>query len=184
MVEVKALSIPGVKLITSRKFGDERGFFSEVFNKQAFAEAGVSMDVIQDNHSFSAQIGTVRGLHFQTQPFDQDKLVRVSRGSILDIAVDVRGGSPTYGQHVSAVLSRENWSQLYVPSGFAHGFCTLEEDTEVIYKVTNPYSPEHDKGIFWNDPDLKIDWPTNERDATVSAKDKVHPLLRDINPPF
>lgn len=167
-------------MITPPKFGDHRGFFSETYNKRALAEAGLDLEFVQDNHSLSAQKGTLRGLHFQTPPFGQDKLVRVTRGAILDVAVDLRRGSPTYGQHVSAELSAENWSQLLVPIGFAHGFVTLEPDTEVLYKVTQYYSPECDRGLLWNDPDLGIPWPVAEADAILSDKDRKHPRLRDL----
>lgn len=167
-------------MITPPKFGDHRGFFSETYNKRALAEAGLDLEFVQDNHSLSAQKGTLRGLHFQTPPFGQDKLVRVTRGAILDVAVDLRRGSPTYGQHVSAELSAESWSQLLVPIGFAHGFVTLEPDTEVLYKVTQYYSPECDRGLLWNDPDLGIPWPVAEADAILSDKDRKHPRLRDL----
>jgi dTDP-4-dehydrorhamnose 3,5-epimerase len=179
-LDIRPLAIPEVKLITPPKFGDHRGFFSETYNKRALAEAGLDLEFVQDNHSLSAQKGTLRGLHFQTPPFGQDKLVRVTRGAILDVAVDLRRGSPTYGQHVSAELSAENWSQLLVPIGFAHGFVTLEPDTEVLYKVTQYYSPECDRGLLWNDPDLGIPWPVAEADAILSDKDRKHPRLRDL----
>ena len=131
-----SLAIPEVKLITPRRFGDARGFFSETYNAKAFAEAGITLTFVQDNHSLSAPAGTVRGLHFQSPPFAQDKLVRVTRGRILDVAVDIRRSSPTFGQHVTAEISAEAWNQILVPAGFAHGFVTLEPDTEVVYKVT------------------------------------------------
>ena len=139
---------------------------------------------MQDNHSLSAEKGVVRGLHFQVPPFAQDKLVRVVRGSVFDAAVDLRRGSPTYGKHVSVVLSAEEWNQILVPIGFAHGLMTLEPDTEVIYKVSNYYSAEHDKGLLWNDPALGIEWPVAEDEAILSAKDKVQPRLADLLPYF
>ncbi|MBY0431611.1 MAG: dTDP-4-dehydrorhamnose 3,5-epimerase [Rhodospirillales bacterium] len=179
-MDIRRLEIPDVVLITPKKFGDHRGFFSETYNKRALAAAGLDLDFVQDNHSLSAEKGTVRGLHFQVPPFAQDKLLRVTRGAILDIAVDIRRGSPTYGKHVSAVLSAENWCQLLVPTGFAHGFCTIEPDTEVLYKVTSTYSPAHDRGLLWNDPALGIDWPVQGEVAVLSDKDRHHPVLADL----
>ena len=177
---VEATAIPDVKIVTPKKFGDHRGFFSEVYNRQAFAEAGIALDFIQDNHSLSAQVGTLRGLHFQSAPFAQDKLVRVPRGRILDVAVDIRKSSPTFGRHVAVELSAENWRQLLVPIGFAHGFVTLEPDTEVMYKVTNYYSAANDLGLAWDDPDLAIAWPLPPGGAVLSDKDRKHPRLRDL----
>jgi dTDP-4-dehydrorhamnose 3,5-epimerase len=178
-MDVQATSIPEVKIITPRKFGDSRGFFSETYNQRAFHAAGITDVWIQDNHSLSGPKGTVRGLHFQTAPFAQAKLVRVTRGSILDVAVDIRRGAPTYGRHVACEISAEKWNQIYVPTGFAHGFCTLSDDTEVIYKVTALYSREHEFGILWNDPALGIDWPVKAGDALLSEKDKVLPTFAD-----
>lgn len=172
--------IEGVKIVTPKKFGDERGFFSEVYNSAAWAKAGFDLQFVQDNHSLSATIGTLRGLHFQTAPFAQDKLVRVVRGRILDVAVDLRRSSPTYGGHVAVELSAENWRQLFVPIGFAHGFVTLEPDTEVLYKVTNFYSKENDFGLAWDDPDLGIAWPIEHDRAILSGKDRTWPRLRDL----
>ncbi len=183
-MNVIELSIPDVKLIVPLKRGDHRGFFSETYNKAALAEAGIELDFVQDNHSLSVDQGTVRGLHFQTPPYAQDKLVRVVRGAIFDVAVDLRKGSPTLGQHVSAVISADEWNQILVPSDFAHGFCTLEPDTEVIYKVTNYYAPAHDKGCLWNDPDLGIDWPVDAVAAIVSDKDQSFPKLSELSDYF
>jgi dTDP-4-dehydrorhamnose 3,5-epimerase len=180
MLSVEATVLPDVKIIQPKKFGDHRGFFSEVYNRQAFAEAGITLEFVQDNHSLSAAVGTLRGLHFQSPPFAQDKLVRVTHGRILDIAVDIRASSPTFGQHVAVELSRENWRQLLVPIGFAHGFVTLEPDTEVIYKVTNVYSSAHDHGLAFDDPALKIDWPLAHDGLTLSDKDRRHPRLADL----
>ncbi|MGE3332617.1 MAG: dTDP-4-dehydrorhamnose 3,5-epimerase [Rhodospirillaceae bacterium] len=177
---VESLAIPDVKIIRPKKHGDARGFFSETYSRKAFAEAGITLDFVQDNHAFSATKGTVRGLHFQSAPFAQDKLVRVVRGSILDVAVDLRRASPSYGKHVSAVISADEWNQILVPVGFAHGLLTLEPDTEVIYKVTNYYAPQHDLGLLWNDPALGIAWPVSEADAVLSAKDKIQPRLADL----
>lgn len=179
-VAVESLALPEVKIVRPRKHGDARGFFSETWNSRGFAEAGIDLGFVQDNHAFSAERGTVRGLHFQTPPFAQAKLVRVVKGAIFDVAVDIRKGSPTYGRHVSAVISAEEWNQILIPIGFAHGLATLEPDTEVLYKVSNFYSPEHDKGLLWNDPDLGIDWPIDEGEAVVSAKDRQQPRLRDL----
>jgi dTDP-4-dehydrorhamnose 3,5-epimerase len=184
-MEVEPLAIPDVKLIRPKRFGDARGFFSEVYSRAAFAKAGIAIDFVQDNHSLSAQVGTIRGLHFQTAPFAQDKLVRVIRGRILDVAVDLRRGSPTFGRHVSAEISAANWTQILVPIGFAHGFCTLEPDTEVVYKVSNVYAPANDGGVLWNDPDLGIAWPIASGGTPVlSDKDAKLPRLRDLPPLF
>ncbi|MEQ1611240.1 MAG: dTDP-4-dehydrorhamnose 3,5-epimerase [Hyphomicrobiaceae bacterium] len=179
-MEIEPLAIPDVKLIRPKRFGDARGFFSEVYSRPALEKAGIAMEFVQDNHSRSARKGTIRGLHFQTAPFGQDKLVRVTRGSILDVAVDMRRASPTYGRHVSAVISAENWTQILVPIGFAHGFCTLEPDTEVLYKVTNIYAPANDGGVIWNDPDIGIDWPLDGAEPVLSDKDAKLPRLRDL----
>lgn len=180
MLQVEPTAIPEVKVIKPARFGDARGFFSEVYNRDRLFKAGLEFDFVQDNHSWSAKAGTVRGLHFQSHPFAQDKLVRVIRGRILDVAVDIRRSSPTYGRHVAVELSAENWLQLLVPIGFAHGFCTLEPDTEVLYKVTGSYSAEHDRGIAWDDPDLAIDWPVQADAAILSEKDLRHPHLADL----
>jgi len=179
-VTVESLAIPDVKILRPKKHGDARGFFSETYSQRALADAGIDLTFVQDNHAFSAAKGTMRGLHFQTTPFAQDKLVRVIRGSILDVAVDLRRASPTYGKHVAAVISAQAWNQILVPVGFAHGLLTLEPDTEVLYKVTNYYSPQHDLGLLWNDPALAIAWPLTEADAILSAKDKVQPRLADL----
>lgn len=183
-IEVISLEIPDVKLITPKKHGDARGFFSETYNKTAFAAHGINLDFVQDNQSFSAQPGTLRGLHYQSPPFAQDKLVRVVRGRILDVAVDIRRNSPTFGKWVAAEISAEKWNQILVPAGFAHGICTLEPDTELLYKVTNFYSAQHDFGIRWNDPVLGIDWPFSEKDMVLSDKDTKQPFLKDITSPF
>lgn len=179
-MDVVSLDIPDVKIIRPKKFGDHRGFFSETYSKKTFEAAGLQYDFVQDNHSLSAEVGTVRGLHFQLPPFAQDKLVRVVRGAILDVAVDIRKNSPTFGRHVSAVISAADWNQILVPIGFAHGFCTLEPDTEVIYKVTNSYSAEHDRGLLWNDPELGIDWPVSADKARLSDKDHTHPTFAQL----
>ncbi len=179
-MQVESLAIPDVKIITPRRFGDHRGFFSETYSKPAFEAAGLDLDFVQDNHSLSASVGVLRGLHFQVPPFAQDKLVRVIRGRIFDVAVDIRRGSPTYGRWVGAEISAAAWNQILVPVGFAHGFVTLEPDTEVVYKVTAPYAPEHDRGLAWDDPDLAIAWPLDGIEAILSEKDTRHPRLADL----
>ncbi|SOD98806.1 dTDP-4-dehydrorhamnose 3,5-epimerase [Caenispirillum bisanense] len=178
--KIRALDIPDVKIIETDRFGDHRGFFSETYSRAAFRDLGIDLDFVQDNHSLSGQQGTVRGLHFQTPPYAQDKLVRVTRGAILDVAVDIRRGSPTFGRWVSAEITAENWRQILVPAGFAHGFATLAPDTEVQYKVTAPYAPDHDKGLLWNDPAIGIDWRVAPGDAVLSEKDTRHPVLADL----
>lgn len=184
MLEIEQTTLGGVLIVTPRRFGDARGFFSEVYNRARFTQAGIAAEFIQDNHSMSAPAGTVRGLHFQRPPHAQAKLVRVLKGSIVDVVVDLRRASPTYGQHVKVELSAASWRQLFVPAGFAHGFCTLEPDTEVFYKVDACYSPEHDGGILWNDPALGIDWPVKSDAAILSDKDRRLPLLKDIGDIF
>ena len=173
------LAIPDVKLIVPAVHGDARGAFAETYTQAKYDSVGIEMPFIQDNHAVSAEAGTLRGLHFQTPPFAQDKLVRVVRGSILDVAVDLRAGSPTFGQHVKATLSADNWTQVFVPAGFAHGLLTLEPDTHVLYKVSAPYSKEHDKGVLWNDPALGIDWGVSAVEVILSDKDQKQPLLAD-----
>jgi dTDP-4-dehydrorhamnose 3,5-epimerase len=179
-MRVTSTALPDVKLIVPTKFEDERGFFLESYNQRALAAHGIDAVFVQDNHSLSRRSGVVRGLHFQTEPFAQHKLMRVTRGSIFDVAVDIRTGSPTFGRHVALRLSADDPSQLLIPVGFAHGFCTLEPDTEVMYKVSAVYSPEHDKGILWNDPALAIPWPVDPEHAVLSDKDKRNPKLADL----
>jgi len=183
-LKVEALAIPDVKLVTPPRFGDDRGFFSETYNAQRFKEAGIDADFVQDNHSLSAQKGTVRGLHFQAPPFAQAKLVRVLRGSIIDVAVDARKDSPTYGQWVSAELSAENGVQIYVPRGFLHGFATLEPDTEIAYKVDNYYSKDCDGSVLWSDETLGIDWGVRPEEAMLSDKDKTAQSFAEFKTPF
>ena len=179
-MEVVETAIPAVKVITPKRFGDHRGFFSETYSKRTMADAGVYLDFVQDNHSLSAEQGTLRGLHYQIAPMAQDKLVRVAHGAILDVAVDLRKGSTTFGQHVSEVISAENWKQVLVPIGFAHGYVTLEPDTEVLYKTTDFYSVEHERGILWNDPDLAIDWTIGKGQVILSEKDRALPPLSQV----
>lgn len=181
MLTVERCAIPEVMVIEPKRFGDSRGFFSETWSRRAFAEAtGLDAAFVQDNHSLSAERGVIRGLHFQTPPHAQGKLLRVTRGSIIDVAVDIRRGSPTFGRHVAVEISAENWRQLWVPPGFAHGFCTLEPDTEVQYKVTAYYAPDHDRGLAFDDPALGIAWPVEPAAAVLSDRDRRHPLLADL----
>ena len=176
-MQVTPTTLDAVRVIEPKKFGDHRGFFSEVYSRKAFAAAGIELSFVQDNHSLSGPRGTVRGLHYQVAPLAQDKLVRVVRGAILDVAVDIRRSSPTFGRHVAVELSADNWKQLLVPVGFAHGFVTLTDHTEVIYKVSADYSPPHERGIQWNDPALGIDWRIAADAAVLSDRDRKHPPL-------
>jgi len=183
-MQIKELAIPDIKILTPVQHRDNRGFFSEIYNRQTLLEAGIELEFVQENYSWSVDINTVRGLHFQTGEFQQDKLVQVVRGAILDIAIDLRHGSPWYGQYVCAEISAENWQQVLVPKGFAHGFLTLQPNTAVMYRVTTHYSPAHDAGIRWNDPDIGIDWPINENEAVLSDKDSTLPFLSDCDTLF
>jgi dTDP-4-dehydrorhamnose 3,5-epimerase len=177
--------IPDVKVLVPARFGDARGFFSETYSRRLLREcAGIDCEFVQDNHSLSAGAGVVRGLHYQVPPMAQDKLVRVVRGAILDVAVDVRRGSPTFGRHVSVVLSAENWRQVFVPVGFAHGFVTLEPNTEVVYKVSNYYAPTHERGVRWDDPALGIEWGVSADRAVLSDKDRRYPALAEAKDLF
>jgi dTDP-4-dehydrorhamnose 3,5-epimerase len=178
-MEIRRLEIPGPLIITPTKFSDERGFLSATYIHEWFCEHVVRTNFVQDTHTYSAEVATIRGIHFQTPPHAQAKLVRVLRGAVWDIAVDLRVGSPTFGRHVSVELSAENWRQLWVPVGFGHAFCTLEKDTEVLYKVDAPYRPDSERGIIWDDPDLAIDWPTGSNPPTLSERDRRHTRLRD-----
>lgn len=183
-MQVEETQIPAVKVVTPKRHGDARGFFSEVYKQADWRAAGLDYAFVQDNHSLSAPVGTLRGLHFQTPPFAQDKLVRVISGRILDVAVDIRRSSSSFGRHVAVELSAENWRQLFIPAGFAHGFMTLEPDTQVLYKVTAPYAPAHDRGLAFDDPDLAIDWPAAPGGLTLSEKDRRWPRLRDLEETF
>lgn len=175
--------LEGVIRVVPRRFGDHRGFFAQTYTRRDYAAAGIDTDFVQDNHSLSAQVGTVRGLHFQAPPSAQGKLVRCGRGAIFDVAVDIRKGSPTFGQWVGFELSAENGAQLYVPPGFAHGFMTLLPDSEIVYKCTDYYAPETEGAVRWDDPAIGIDWPLRG-EAVLSAKDAVAPLLADLDSPF
>jgi dTDP-4-dehydrorhamnose 3,5-epimerase len=179
-MQVIATEIADIKLLKPVRHIDARGFFSEVYNENVLQQHAINIHFVQDNHSLSGNKGVVRGLHFQIPPFDQAKLVRVTAGSIFDVAVDIRWGSPSFGRHVAAVLSASDWNQLLIPTGFAHGYCTLEPDTEVLYKVSNQYSAEHDRGLLWSDPALGIAWPVSAEDAVVSEKDRKQPLLSSL----
>ena len=176
-MKVDRLHIADVILLTPPRFGDERGFFSETFNAERMAAIGITQPFVQDNQSLSVTKGTVRGLHCQLSPHAQGKLVRCIRGSIFDVAVDARTGSDTYGCHVSAVLSADNWTQLWIPSGFLHGFCTLEPETEVIYKVTGRYERAAERGVAWDDSELGIAWPFPPGETLLSDKDRVLPAF-------
>lgn len=171
MSDIRPTGLEGVLEIVPARFGDARGFFSETYNAARLAEAGVDLVFVQDNHSLSGRRGVLRGLHYQLPPRAQDKLVRVVRGAIFDVAVDIRRGSPTFSRWIGVELSAEKWNQLLVPKGFAHGFVTLTENTEVVYKVTDYYSPEHDRSIRYDDPDIAIDWPIASADLQLSEKD-------------
>jgi len=179
-ITIEALQLPDVKLIRPPKFCDDRGFFAELYSQRSLAEHGIQDPFVQDNCSLSAEPGTIRGLHFQLPPETQAKLVRVERGAIFDAFVDLRRGSPTFGQAGWTVLRAEDWAQLHVPAGFAHGLCTLEPGTIVHYKVSAFYAPDLDRGILWNDPALGIPWPDAAGKAVVSEKDRVQPRLAEI----
>jgi dTDP-4-dehydrorhamnose 3,5-epimerase len=176
-MQVIDTKLPEVKIVVPRRVGDTRGFFSEVWNARDFTALRIGAAFVQDNHVRSPLMGTLRGLHYQMSPAAQGKLVRVTRGAIFDVAVDIRRGSPTFGHHADAVLSAENWYQLWVPAGFAHGYCTLEDETEVQYKVSEYYSPSHERGVAWNDPELMIAWPMTAATATVAERDRQWPRL-------
>lgn len=184
MLDVRSLPIAGLLEIRPKRFVDERGFFSETWNAAAWRQAGINQAFVQDNHSVSASRGTLRGLHFQTPPAAQAKLVRVSRGSVFDVAVDLRTGSPTYGRWAGLTLSASEWNQLLIPEGFAHGFLTLEPDTEVQYKTSAPYDPAHDRTIRFDDPALAIEWPINATAVILSDRDRAAPLLAEVETGF
>ncbi len=183
-LDVQALSIPDVKLIKTPRISDARGYFCETFQRADFAAQGLDNEFFQDNQSCSSRPGTVRGLHFQRPPFAQTKLVRVLRGSIFDVAVDLRRSSPNFGMHTAIELSSEGNEQLFIPAGFAHGFCTLEPDTVVFYKVDQVYSAAHDGGVNWADSELGIEWPVASAEAILSEKDRGLPMLADLAPVF
>ena len=184
MTEITPQAIADVLLITPHRFTDGRGWFMETYNRPRLAKAGFERAFVQDNHSLSGLKGTVRGLHFQSPPHAQDKLVRVARGAVFDVAVDIRRRSPTYGRHVAAELSAENGRQLLVPAGFAHGFQTLTDAAEVLYKVTEAYAPESECGLLWTDPALGVDWPLGHDQAIANARDAAWPTLAELHSPF
>lgn len=181
-MNITPLHLEGAVLIEPKVHGDNRGFFMESYNEELFHRNGIKHQFIQDNHSLSDEPGVLRGLHYQLNPKAQTKLVRVIAGAIYDVIVDIRPNSPTFGQWVGVILSEHNKRQLLVPKGFAHGFCTLVPNTQVIYKVDEYYSPENDRGILWNDPALNIDWPVSQ--PVLSDKDQKHPVLADAEVNF
>lgn len=183
-MQLRELGLDGVVEIVPDRFGDERGFFSETWNAARFQDAGIDIAWIQDNHSLSAAPSVLRGLHYQMPPFAQDKLVRVVRGAVFDVAVDIRHGSPDFGRWVGIELSASRWNQILVPKGFAHGFLTLEPATEVVYKVSAPYSPDHDRSIRFDDPAIGIDWPLEGASPLLSGKDENAPRLSEVDTGF
>ncbi|MFF8802168.1 MULTISPECIES: dTDP-4-dehydrorhamnose 3,5-epimerase [unclassified Methylobacterium] len=183
-MQVIETEIPAVKRVIPKRHGDDRGWFSEVYRADQLAEHGITNRFLQDNQSFSAPAGTLRGLHFQVAPNAQAKLIRVLAGAILDVVVDIRSDSPSYGRHVAVRLDAAGGEQIFVPAGFAHGFCTLEPDTMVAYKVDAYYSPADDRSLRWNDPAIGIAWPVTEADAILSGKDRVAPFLADLGRVF
>lgn len=182
-MKIHETRINGLLVIEPKRHGDHRGFFAETYSQRAYAALGVAATFVQDNHSVSAAVGTVRGLHFQAPPHAQAKLVRCGRGAIFDVAVDIRRGSPTYGRWAGYTLSAENSAQLYIPVGFAHGFATLEPDSEIIYKCSDYYAPETEGALRWDDPDIGIKWPLTSA-PVLSGKDAAAPLLAGFNSPF
>ena len=173
------LAISDVILIEPKVLGDERGFFLEFYREDLFEKNGISVKFVQDNHSRSVK-GVLRGLHFQTEPMAQAKLVRVVQGEVYDVAVDIRKGSKTFGKYVGEILSAENKKMLYIPAGFAHGYCALKDGTEFMYKCSALYSPSHERGLIWNDPDLEISWPKLDVEYILSEKDKKYPILKKL----
>ena len=171
--------LPDVILVVPPRFGDERGYFCETYHRGKFDEGGIGVEFVQDNQSFSRPAGTLRGLHYQLPPRAQDKLVRCLKGRILDVAVDIRRGSPTFGQHVAVELTADGGEQLFVPKGFAHGFATLEPECVVAYKCSDAYSPQHERGVAWDDPALEIDWQVDAASCLLSAKDRDNPVLAE-----
>ena len=181
---IKSTDISGIRIITPRRFGDDRGFFCETWHDGAFADYGINTTFVQDNQSLSNTVGTIRGLHYQSPPHAQDKLVRCGRGALLDVAVDIRKGSPTYGEWVAVELSAENGKQLLIPKGFLHGFVTLEPDTEILYKCSDYYAPQCDGAIRFDDPDIGIEWGISADQAVLSEKDAAAPFLKGFDSPF
>lgn len=184
LMQIERFPIDGVVMITPVKRTDPRGFFSEVYRNDVLAAEGVTAEFVQDNHVHSAHRGVLRGMHFQTPPHAQGKLVRCTKGTVLDVAVDIRTGSPTFGRHVAVELSASNWRQLWVPPGFAHGYLTLEVNCEVLYKVTDYWAANCEKGLAWDDPDVGINWGVPEHELTMAEKDRSHPRLASLEPVF
>src|SRR5271168_992297 len=183
-MQISSTAIHDVKLLKLNRFHDSRGYFAETYSERVLAALGIDCGFVQHNQSLSVADGVIRGLHFQTPPHAQAKLLRVYRGAIFDVAVDIRHGSPSFGRHVAVVLKAEDWTEIFIPAGFAHGFCTLTPDTEITYKVDRYYAPSHDKGLAWDDPELAIDWPLEPGGAILSDKDRSHPTLRELPPYF
>ena len=183
-MEIKTTALPGILLLKPRRFADSRGYFVETYNQRAFAGAGVRAQFVQDNQSFSTKAGTIRGLHLQLPPAAQTKLVRATRGSVFDVAVDLRQGSPTFGRWIGEILTAGGGEQLLIPRGFAHAYCTLEDECEVAYKTDDFYAPKCESGIIWSDPDLQIDWPIAPSSAILSDKDAKLGFFRDFTTPF
>lgn len=183
-MRIERASIPDICIVRPARHGDERGFFSETFKASAFKEAGIDRTWLQDNHVYSRQRGVVRGLHFQNPPAAQAKLLRVTRGAVFDVAVDIRRGSPFFGGHVAVELSADNWAQIFVPEGFAHGYCTLTDETEVLYKVSCNYAPACEGGLRWDDPELAIQWPVDREAAIYSERDLKWPCFADFTSSF
>ena len=179
--EIRPLGLEGLFEISPRRFGDERGFFSEVWREDQMADGGISVHFVQDNHSYSSRRGVLRGLHFQLPPAAQDKLIRVSKGAVFDVAVDIRPNSPTFGRWAGLVVSAARWNQLFVPKGIAHGFMTLEDDTEVLYKASAPYSPQHERAIRFDDPAVGVEGPSEGMELTLSEKDRAAPFLAEVD---
>lgn len=183
-IEVRPLSLEGLAELRPRRFSDERGFFSEVWREDHLLEIGIQSHFVQDNHSYSKKRGVLRGMHFQVPPAAQSKLVRVSRGAVFDVAVDLRSGATTFGHWEGVRLSAAEWNQLFIPAGFAHGFVTLEDDTEVIYKVSSAYAPEFERAIRFDDPQIRIEWPIEVGALIMSEKDRAAPVLASIQTGF
>lgn len=184
LMQIEETPLGGVLVLTPRRFGDARGWFTEVWNRQTLAAQGITQDFVQDNHSYSRDLGTVRGLHYQSPPHAQAKLVRCGRGCVFDVAVDVRKGSPSYGKWFGTELSADNGKQIFIPTGFLHGFVTRTPDSELLYKCSDVYAPDCDGAVRFDDPDLAIDWGIDPASAILSDKDRAAGLLREFNSPF
>ncbi|TVQ56944.1 MAG: dTDP-4-dehydrorhamnose 3,5-epimerase [Phycisphaerales bacterium] len=183
-MKVYPTDIPDVLVVEPTRHADDRGVFCETYNRQRLRGAGIDAEFVQDNHSISSRAGTVRGLHYQSPPHAQAKLIRVVAGAIFDVAVDLRVNSPTFSRHVAVTISALDWKQIYIPAGFAHGFCTLEPSTHVLYKVDHHFVPECDHGVRWNDADLAIPWPVDASKAILSERDRIHPTFSELQDTF